>query len=45
MEIYQIDQNDRKPVDNFIMEHWFTMDMVVHGESINLGIADGTGSK
>ncbi|MBP5280062.1 MAG: GNAT family N-acetyltransferase [Erysipelotrichaceae bacterium] len=41
MEIYQIDQNDRKPVDNFIMEHWFTMDMVVHGESINLGIADG----
>ena len=41
MEIYQIDQNDRKPVDNFIMEHWFTMDMVVHGESINLGVADG----
>ena len=41
MEIYQIDQNDRKPVDNFIMEHWFTMDMVVHGESVDLGIADG----
>lgn len=41
MDIYQIDQNDRKSVDEFIVERWFTMDMAVHGESIDLGIADG----
>ena len=41
MDIYQIDQTNRKSVDDFIMEHWFTMDMAVHGESIDLGIADG----
>ncbi len=41
MNIYQIDQNNRKTVDSFILEHWFTMDMVVHGESVDLGMADG----
>ena len=41
MNIYQIDQNNRKSVDDFIMEHWFTMDMVVHGESVDLGVVDG----
>ena len=41
MNIYQIDYNNRKSVDDFIMEHWFTMDMVVHGESVDLGVVDG----
>ena len=41
MNIYKIDQNNRKTVDSFILEHWFTMDMVVHGESVDLGMADG----
>ena len=41
MELYRIDQKNRKSVDDFIMKHWFTLDMVVHGEKINLGNADG----
>ena len=41
MELYRIDQKKRKFVDDFIMKHWFTLDMVVHGEKINLGNADG----
>ncbi len=41
MEPYRIDQKNRKSVDDFIMKHWFTLDMVVHGEKINLGNADG----
>ena len=40
MNIYQIDQNNRKSVDDFIMEHWFTMDMVVHGENVDLGVGN-----
>ena len=41
MEIRHIEQNDRKAVDEFIISHWFTMQMVVHGESFDLGRADG----
>ena len=41
MDIRPIEQNDRKAVDDFIISHWFTMQMVVHGESIDLGIAEG----
>ena len=41
MKIYKIDQKKRKIVDDFILKHWFTMQMVVHSESINLGEADG----
>ena len=41
MDIYQINQENRKLIDDFIMEHWFSMDMVVHGESVNLGTAEG----
>ena len=41
MELYRIDQKNRKSVDDFIMKHWFTLDMVVRGEKINLGNADG----
>ncbi len=41
MEIRKIDLADRKPVDAFIVQQWFTPQMVVHGESIDIGLADG----
>lgn len=41
MEIRPIDQADRKEINAFILRHWFTMEMVVHGESIDLSDADG----
>ena len=41
MEIRQIDQGNRKQVDAFIIRQWYTMQMVVRGESIDLGLADG----
>ena len=41
MEIRQIDQQDRKLINAFIIRQWYTMQMVVHGESIDLGTADG----
>ncbi len=40
-DVYQIDQENRTHVNDFIMENWFTMDMVVHGESFDLGNAKG----
>ena len=41
MNIRRIDQTDRKQIDAFIVRQWYTMQMVVHGESIDLGSADG----
>ncbi len=41
MEIRRIDQNDREMVNAFILRQWFTMEMAVHEESIDLGTADG----
>ena len=41
MMIRPIDQADRKQVDAFIVRYWYTMQMVVHGESFDLGSADG----
>lgn len=41
MIIRRIDQNDRKDIDDFIVNHWYTMDMVVRGESIDMGNVDG----
>ena len=41
MDIRQIDQFDREQIDMFIVRHWFSMQMVVHGESIDLGTAAG----
>ena len=41
MDIRRIDQTDRKQIDAFIVRQWYTMQMVVHGESIDLGTADG----
>lgn len=41
MDICQIDQKNRKEIDAFIVRRWFSLRMVVHGESIDLGAADG----
>ena len=41
MEIKRIGQEDREAVNAFILQQWFAMEMVVHGESIDLGTADG----
>ena len=41
MEIRPVDQKNRAQIDAFITHHWFTLQMVVHGESIDLGSADG----
>lgn len=41
MEIQRIDRANREAVDAFILRRWFTPQMVVHGESIDLGSADG----
>ena len=39
--IFQIDSTSRDAVNAFITQQWFTLDMVVHGESIDLSMADG----
>ena len=41
MMIRPIDQTGRKRIDAFIVQQWYTMQMVVHGERIDLGSADG----
>ena len=41
MEIQRIDQKSRKKIDTFILQRWFTLEMVVHGECVNLGAASG----
>ena len=41
MNIYKIDQMNRKKIDDSIIHQWFSLQMIVHGESIDLGIADG----
>ena len=41
MEIRPIDPADRSRIDEFIISRWYTMKMVVRGESVDLGSADG----
>ena len=41
MKVDKIRQEDRGKVDAFIVRQWFSMQMVVHGESIDLGNAEG----
>ena len=41
MDIREIDQMNRREIDDFIISRWFSMQMVLHGESIDLGAADG----
>ena len=41
MQIQQINQMNRKTVNEFILKQWYSMVMVIHGESISLENADG----
>ena len=41
MILLRIDPSNRQAVDAFILRQWFSMDMVVHGERIDLSTADG----
>ena len=41
MEVYPIDRSNREEINAFVLRQWFTMEMVVHGESIDLGAANG----
>ncbi len=41
MKVDKIRQEDRGKVDAFIVRQWFSMQMVVHGESIDLGNTEG----
>ena len=41
MMILPVERKDREQIDAFIIRQWYTLQMVVHGESIDLGTADG----
>ena len=41
MELQKIDRKNRERINDFIIRQWFTLQMVVHGESIDLGKAEG----
>ncbi len=41
MELLKINQENRNRINDFIIHQWFTMQMVVHGESIDLTKAEG----
>ena len=41
MELKKINQGNRDRINDLIIHQWFTMQMVVHGESIDLGKAEG----
>lgn len=41
MDIRQIDEASRDRINAFIVRQWYNMQMVVHGESIDMGNADG----
>ena len=41
MKIYRIDQNSRKKINDLITDRWYSLDMVVRGERIDLSDADG----
>ena len=41
MEIKKIDRDNRERINDFIIRQWFSLQMVVHGESIDLGKAEG----
>ena len=41
MEMIPIDSRSRERVNAFIEEHWFSLEMAVGGELIDLSEADG----
>ena len=41
MDVWRIEEGNRSQIDEFIVDHWFTHEMVVHGECFDLSKADG----
>ena len=41
MDVRRIDQSNRDRINALIVQRWYTLQMVVHGESIDLGDAEG----
>ncbi|MBR5094035.1 MAG: GNAT family N-acetyltransferase [Oscillospiraceae bacterium] len=41
MEIVRIGARGREEIDAFLTERWYTLQMVVHGEVVDLGAAEG----
>jgi len=41
MKILPVSPEQRSKIDAFIVQQWYSLQMVVHGESIDLGTADG----
>ncbi len=41
MDIRQIDRESRERINALIVRQWYTLQMVVHGESVDMGNADG----
>ena len=41
MEIARIDGHNRKDIDDFIREHWFTTEMVIDGRIVDMTKAEG----
>ncbi len=44
MEYRRIDERDRPQVNSFLIRHWFSTDMIVCGERIDMTKADGIGA-
>ena len=41
MELQKINRENRERINDFIIRQWYTLQMVVHGECIDLGQAEG----
>ena len=39
--LHRIDSSVRQAINKFIVDHWYTTEMVIHGEIIDLSTADG----
>lgn len=44
MEYRRISERDRPQVNAFLIRHWFSTDMIVRGERIDMTAADGIGA-
>ncbi|QHQ61427.1 GNAT family N-acetyltransferase [Anaerocolumna sedimenticola] len=41
MELCPVNSKNRQQVNDFIISHWFSTDMVIRGEIVDLAVADG----
>lgn len=41
MDIKAISSENRKQINNFIVSHWFSTDMVIRGELVDMTVLDG----